>query len=261
MSYTRDLPTIEREGEMMKNVRSGKSFTLIELLVVIAIIAILAAMLLPALQQARERAKATTCINNLKNIGNAAVMYQGDFRGYLPGINNGYLKWACHKECEPKSMFPFVQFLHLYIPYPVVWNNAVNNYSLPKGNVAQCPSDMARNSKYPVHTWSYAQNYYVNWRTPFSEPQMKRPSKMRRPGRFIWTSEKWVKESDSRSLSFSVNTYPMNPGVDLTAERMDFRHNDALNALFMDVHVASLKQSEMFNNQKCVYANGKNDMP
>ncbi len=60
-----------------------KSFTLIELLVVIAIIAILAAILLPALNSARERGRSASCISNLKQIGNAAQMYAGDFDGYF----------------------------------------------------------------------------------------------------------------------------------------------------------------------------------
>ncbi|MBR2357407.1 MAG: prepilin-type N-terminal cleavage/methylation domain-containing protein [Lentisphaeria bacterium] len=60
------------------------SFTLIELLVVIAIIAILAAMLLPALSAARERAKASGCVNQLKQQGVAIHMYTNDFKGYMP---------------------------------------------------------------------------------------------------------------------------------------------------------------------------------
>ena len=63
------------------------SFTLIELLVVIAIIAILAAMLLPALQSARERARASSCVNNLKNLTTIASMYLHDHNGFWPGAN------------------------------------------------------------------------------------------------------------------------------------------------------------------------------
>ena len=68
-------------------------FTLIELLVVIAIIAILAAILMPALQQARERANATKCISNLKNIGTIGRMYMDANREFWPvgQLNGGFL--------------------------------------------------------------------------------------------------------------------------------------------------------------------------
>ncbi len=78
-----------------------KGFTLIELLVVIAIIAILAAILFPVFAQAREKARATKCLSNMKQIGTALQLYVDDFDERFPGAGWQYGTWS-------KSIAPYV---------------------------------------------------------------------------------------------------------------------------------------------------------
>jgi prepilin-type N-terminal cleavage/methylation domain-containing protein len=130
---------ISRKKGATRKGHRWNAFTLIELLVVIAIIAILAAMLLPALSSAKERAKRSSCVNNMKQLGVGLVMYASDAGDHLPVLqyatgNNS--PWQCYDMVSQNGTAGM----------PVDFTSAINHgllYSsrnITAGKTFYCPS-------------------------------------------------------------------------------------------------------------------------
>lgn len=203
----------------MKKVK--KQFTLIELLVVIAIIAILAAMLLPALNKAREKARTIKCANNTKQIGTAFMLYTNDY----------------------SDSFPFYDFYN-NSKEGTMWSQVLKASYLPNWDIFKCPSHVTDRYDAQYIHYGYNHNHIGSSRrygggTPGNGPPAK-VTQLRHSSTTIlaadsisWTSTSF-KGGGYRGY-YLLNDAPATFGA--STPYMPYPlHNNAFNMLWTDGH-------------------------
>ncbi len=155
--------------------RSAVGFTLIELLVVIAIIAILAAILFPVFAQAREKARQTSCLSNMKNIVLAEIMYVQDYDETLPRIRNYNMPLV-----TPKWAWGIQDSLAPYVKNDDVWK-------CPSDSIQRDDCDTDGYGKPISYSFTHGGNsdpwncfglhgYYASWQNSLSLAQIGAPA-------------------------------------------------------------------------------------